>query len=78
MPGGRVKRVFCAAAILLAALLTFPAASLGAADLDTVFRRLVITDRDGFGTEALRLLVPKTWSFSGGVAWNYAKLPPRP
>lgn len=42
------------------------------------FRNQVVLDPQGFGYEALRLLVPKDWNFRGGVTWNFGKLPPEP
>ena len=39
------------------------------------FKKHVVIDREGFGYEALRLLVPKGWHFKGGVLWNYNKFP---
>lgn len=73
-----MERGLHTAALVLLALLLVPAALSGAADPDTIFRKLVVTDRDGFGTEALRLLVPKAWSFSGGSPGTSASCPPRP
>ncbi|MGD9411355.1 MAG: hypothetical protein PVJ54_05825, partial [Desulfobacterales bacterium] len=33
------------------------------------FKRHVVMDRQGFGIEAFRLLIPKDWRFDGGVQW---------
>jgi hypothetical protein len=40
------------------------------------FRKHIVTDRNGFGYEAFRLLVPKGWHFRGGVSWDYNRFPP--
>ena len=39
-------------------------------------RKHIVIDRNGFGYEAFRLLVPKPWHFKGGVSWDYNKFPP--
>jgi hypothetical protein len=39
------------------------------------FHKQVVTDQQGFGMEAFRLLIPKEWRFQGGVSWNLQKFP---
>lgn len=41
-----------------------------------VFRGHAVVDQQGFGYEVFRMLVPKDWTFSGGLAWDFAKIPP--
>jgi len=43
-----------------------------------VFRCQVVMDRQGLGLEAFRILVPKDWTFEGGITWDFAKNPPEP
>ena len=40
------------------------------------FKKHIVIDRDGFGYEAFRLLVPKGWHFRGGVSWDHNRFPP--
>ena len=40
------------------------------------FRNQIIIDQQGFGYEVFRMLVPKDWSFQGGVTWDFNKIPP--
>ncbi|MEW6721108.1 MAG: hypothetical protein AB1346_11720 [Thermodesulfobacteriota bacterium] len=40
------------------------------------FHKQVAMDRQGFGIEAFRLLVPEKWRFQGGVTWDMQKFPP--
>jgi hypothetical protein len=51
-----------------------PAAAQAAAPL--VFRNQVVFDQQGLGLEYLRMLVPKDWTFAGGVMWDLMKNPP--
>jgi hypothetical protein len=39
------------------------------------FHKKTIIDRQGFGMEAFRLLIPDGWRFKGGVSWDTAKFP---
>jgi hypothetical protein len=48
---------------------TAPAAPL-------VFRGHAVVDTQGFGSEVFRMLIPKDWTFSGGLAWDMTKIPP--
>ena len=41
-----------------------------------VFRNQTVFDQQGLGLEVLRLLIPKDWIFSGGITWDFAKIPP--
>ncbi len=41
-----------------------------------VLRKQVVVDQQGLGYEVFRMLVPKDWSFSGGIQWTYNKFPP--
>jgi len=41
-----------------------------------VFRAHIVMDEQGFGYEVFRMLVPKDWTFTGGLAWNFSKIPP--
>lgn len=41
-----------------------------------LFRNQAVFNQQGLGLEVFRLLIPKDWVFSGGIAWNFAKLPP--
>ncbi|MGC2195841.1 MAG: hypothetical protein WA628_14285 [Terriglobales bacterium] len=41
-----------------------------------LLRKHVVVDQQGFGCEAFRMLVPKDWTFQGGIIWNVGKFPP--
>jgi hypothetical protein len=43
-----------------------------------VLQAQVVTDTQGTGGEAFRLLVPKGWRFDGGVFWNLQRFPAEP
>jgi hypothetical protein len=43
-----------------------------------VFRNQIVMDPQGLGLEVFRILVPKDWTFQGGITWNFAKNPPEP
>ena len=47
-----------------------------AQDNSLSFRKHIVIDRNGFGYEAFRLLVPKGWHFRGGVSWDNNRFPP--
>ncbi|MBW2105696.1 MAG: hypothetical protein JRI26_06660 [Deltaproteobacteria bacterium] len=69
------KLIFLAVSFLLG--LYCVSGIVTAAEIPTLaFKKHVVIDREGFGYEALRLLVPKGWHFKGGVLWNYNKVPP--
>ena len=51
-----------------------PAASPASAPL--VFRNQIVIDQQGLGLEVFRMLIPKDWSFNGGVNWSFAKPTP--
>ncbi|HDT14067.1 MAG TPA: hypothetical protein ENO03_06890, partial [Candidatus Aminicenantes bacterium] len=36
------------------------------------FRVHAVVDTQGFGYEVFRMLIPKDWAFSGGLAWHFA------
>lgn len=40
-----------------------------------VLQTKIVNDSEGMGEEALRLLVPKSWRFEGGVTWNMDRFP---
>ena len=71
-----MKRLSCIPIAVLAIILIAPAHLYGANDHETAFHRLVVEDRQGFGYEAFRLIIPRSWKFSGGVSWNFGKTPP--
>jgi len=54
---------------------TAPQTASGASQ-PLVFRAHAVVDQQGFGYEVFRMLVPKDWTFSGGLAWDFAKIPP--
>ena len=56
--------------------LGFSGIACSAESQQMLFRKQIIIDHKGFGYEALRLLLPKTWKFKGGISWNYSKIPP--
>jgi hypothetical protein len=71
----------CISTLFLSGICLFlSAVSPGAAQQNQplVFRNQIVMDRQFLGMEAFRLLVPKDWTFSGGVTWNFAKNPPEP
>jgi hypothetical protein len=43
-----------------------------------VFRNQIVFDQQFMNMEAFRLLVPKDWTFSGGITWNFNRNPPEP
>jgi hypothetical protein len=66
-------RVFYAFAICL--LVTAVAPTVGAAADPVVLQTRIVNDPQGTGGEVFRLLVPKGWSFDGGVVWNTERFP---
>ena len=67
----------CAATLFIVLISLFLSGTYcPAASEKMTFRKQVIMDHKGFGYEALRLLLPKTWKFNGGISWNYNKIPP--
>jgi hypothetical protein len=61
--------------VLLFALTCSAGIAASAQDQMFAFRKHVVIDRNGFGYEAFRVLVPKGWHFKGGVSWDYNKFP---
>ena len=53
-----------------------PGAPKRAPSLLPVFRYHAVDDQQGFAYELYRMLVPKDWTFAGGIAWDFAKIPP--
>ncbi|NTV81042.1 MAG: hypothetical protein HGA24_06430 [Candidatus Aminicenantes bacterium] len=53
-----------------------PALSRPGASQPLVFRAHAVIDQQGFGYEVFRMLIPKDWVFAGGLAWDFAKIPP--
>lgn len=53
-----------------------PPARTAAPAAPLVFRGHAVVDTQGFGSEVFRMLIPKDWTFAGGVAWDMAKIPP--
>jgi hypothetical protein len=68
------KSIWCAT-VLLFALTCSAGIATSAQDQMLAFRKHIVIDRNGFGYEAFRLLVPKGWHFKGGVSWDYNKFP---
>jgi hypothetical protein len=71
-----MKKTVVLAAFLLLGGICLTESTLAAGSKRTVFRKNVIIDRDGFGYEAFRLMVPEGWQFRGGVSWNFNRMPP--
>jgi len=70
-----MKKPIWWATVLLFALTCSAGIATSAQDQMFAFRKHVVIDRNGFGYEAFRLLVPKGWHFKGGVSWDYNKFP---
>jgi hypothetical protein len=68
-----LKRVLMATLVILAGLCHNGPAAAG--DKAVTFHKKTVMDRQGFGMEAFRLLIPDGWRFKGGVNWNTAKFP---
>jgi hypothetical protein len=66
-------------AVVIMALFVGTACAASAAETarhQLVLHKYVVTDQQGLGGEVFHLLVPKEWSFSGGISWNANKIPP--
>jgi hypothetical protein len=53
-----------------------PAPKAAPSQQPVMFRNHAVIDQQGFGYEVFRMLVPKDWTFTGGIAWDFAKVPP--
>lgn len=63
-------------ALLLGTACTASPEPKAAGQHQLILRQQVVVDQQGMGFEAFRMLVPKDWSFAGGISWNYGKFPP--
>jgi hypothetical protein len=71
----RRSHAFLVLAVLVGVACTAsPAPEAGKHQL--ILRKQVVVDQQGLGYEAFRMLVPKDWSFAGGITWNFGKFPP--
>jgi hypothetical protein len=71
-----MKKFKCLALFFLFICACSVGITASAQDQMLAFKKHIVIDRDGFGYEAFRLLVPKGWHFKGGVSWDYNKFPP--
>ena len=71
-----MKRFLCLVVVFSLALPCAAGKATSAQGNSLSFRKHIVIDRNGFGYEAFRLLVPKGWHFRGGVSWDYNRFPP--
>jgi hypothetical protein len=68
-----LKRFLIATLVVLSSVCHNGPAAAG--NKTVTFHKKTIIDRQGFGMEAFRLLIPDGWRFKGGISWNTAKFP---
>jgi len=71
-----MKKPICLAVVFLFGITCSAGIAASAQNQTLTLRKHIVIDRNGFGCEAFRLLVPKGWHFKGGVSWDYNKFPP--
>ena len=71
-----MKKTLCMAVVSLFVFTGTQGIEASAQGNRIAFKKQLVIDRNGFGYEAFRLLVPKGWHFRGGVSWDYKRFPP--
>lgn len=71
-----MKKTVALAVVLLLGCICLAEFVFAAGSKRMVFRKHVVIDKEGFGYEAFRLMVPEGWRFQGGISWNFNCVPP--